>query len=111
MTGEGIGQALTTGITAAEAIIDDGATGDAASSYERRLHLELVADHRMSALLVRGLSTPAGAARAVSIAASNDWSRRNFARWLFEDYPRALIATPRRWSKGAVSRPGAYLDD
>ncbi len=109
MTGEGIGQALTTGITAAEAIIDDGASGDAASSYERRLRLELVADHRMSSLLVRGLSTPSGAARAVAIAASNDWTRRNFARWLFEDYPRALIATPRRWRKGAVTQPGAYL--
>ena len=111
MTGEGIGQALTTGITAAEAIIDVGASGDAASSYERRLRLELVADHRMSSLLVRGLSTPSGAARAVAIAAKNDWTRRNFARWLFEDYPRAVIVTPRRWHRKLFTGPGAFRTD
>lgn len=108
MTGEGIGQALATGIRAAESIVDAGPAGDAATRYRRALRRELVADHRMSALLVRGLSTPTGASRAVAIAARNDWTRRNFARWLFEDYPRALIATPRRWRRGAVSRPGAY---
>jgi hypothetical protein len=37
------------------------------------------------------------------------WTRRNFARWLFEDYPRALLATPRRWKRGSLSAPGAYL--
>jgi geranylgeranyl reductase family protein len=108
MTGEGIGQALVTGIRAAESVIAAGAGGDAAADYEHALRRELVADHRMSALLVRGLSTPAGASRAVAIAATNDWTRRNFARWLFEDYPRALIATPRRWRRGAVTRPGAF---
>lgn len=110
MTGEGIGQALATGRRAAESVIDAGTSGDAAAAYERALRHELLADHRMSALLVRGLSTPSGAARAVAIAATNDWTRRNFTRWLFEDYPRALIATPRRWHRGAVDRPGAYRD-
>lgn len=108
MTGEGIGQALVTGLRAAESIVGSGTTGDAAAEYVTALRRELVADHRMSALLVRGLSTPSGAARAVAIAATNDWTRRNFARWLFEDYPRALVATPRRWRRGAVTRPGAF---
>jgi hypothetical protein len=36
------------------------------------------------------------------------WTRRNFARWLFEDYPRAVLATPRRWHRGMLSGPGAY---
>lgn len=108
MTGEGIGQALATGTRAAESVIGMGASGDAALDYVTALRRELVADHRMSALLVRGLSTPTGAARAVAIAATNDWTRRNFTRWLFEDYPRALIATPRRWRRGAVTRPGAF---
>lgn len=109
MTGEGIGQALVTGIRAAEAIRDHGAHGDAAAAYARALRRELVADHRMSKLLVRGLSTTEGADRAVRIAGTNDWTRRNFARWLFEDYPRALIATPRRWGRGVITQPGAYL--
>lgn len=108
MTGEGIGQALATGTRAAESVLAVGRTGDAAGHYVGSLRRELVADHRMSSLLVRGLSTPAGASRAVAIAATNDWTRRNFTRWLFEDYPRALIATPRRWRRGAVTRPGAY---
>lgn len=111
MSGEGIGQALATGMRAAEAVVDAGSRGDATSAYEGALRRELVADHRMSTLLVRGLSTPRGASRAVAIAAANDWSRRNFARWLFEDYPRALIATPRRWRRGAVTRPGAFQTD
>ena len=108
MTGEGIGQALATGIRAAESVVGAGPGGDAAAAYVSALRAELVADHRMSSLLVRGLSSPKGAARAVAIAAANDWTRRNFTRWLFEDYPRALIATPRRWQRGAVTRPGAY---
>ena len=108
MTGEGIGQALATGMRAAESVVGAGSGGDAAAAYVSALRAELVADHRMSSLLVRGLSSPKGAARAVAIAAANDWTRRNFTRWLFEDYPRALIATPRRWQRGAVTRPGAY---
>lgn len=110
MTGEGIGQALATGMRAAESVVGAGSGGDAAAAYVSALRAELVADHRMSSLLVRGLSSPKGAARAVAIAAANDWTRRNFTRWLFEDYPRALIATPRRWQRGAVTRPGAYQD-
>ena len=108
LTGEGIGQALVTGIRAAEAIRGAGPEGDAASAYALELRRELLADHRMSALLVKGMSTPARADRAIALAGANDWTRRNFARWLFEDYPRALVATPRRWRPGAVDRPGAY---
>lgn len=108
MSGEGIAQALITGVRAAEAIVDAGMTGDAAATYTDLLRKELVADHRMSALLVKGLNSPAKAATALKIASANDWTRRNFARWLFEDYPRALIATPRRWKRGVVSQPGAF---
>lgn len=108
LTGEGIGQALASGIRAAESIREAGPAGDATTRYEKALRRELVADHRMSALLVRGMSTRGRAEKALALAGANDWTRRNFARWLFEDYPRALVATPRRWRKGAVSRPGAY---
>ena len=108
LTGEGIGQALASGMRAAESICGAGPAGDAAADYTTALRHELLADHRMSALLVKGLSTTARADAAIAIAGANDWTRRNFARWLFEDYPRALIATPRRWRRGAVSRPGAY---
>ena len=109
MTGEGIGQALLTGILAADAIRDGGL--DAAtvrSLYEQRVAEALVADHRMSRLLIRALRHSRGARAAVRIAGASPWTRRSFARWLFEDYPRALITTPRRWHGGMFSGAGAY---
>jgi len=47
---------------------------------------------------------------ALRLAGASDWTRRNFARWLFEDYPRALVATPRRWRRGALSSRGAFAE-
>lgn len=108
MTGEGIGQALLTGIRAAEAVRDRGARGDAAEVYTRDLHDDLVADHRMSMLLIRALRHRKGARAAVRVAGATPWTRRNFARWLFEDYPRAVVLTPRRWRRGMFTGPGAY---
>jgi flavin-dependent dehydrogenase len=99
MTGEGIGQALLTGVRAAECVRDAGARGDAAGAYATAVGRELVADHRMSALLVRALRHRKGARAALAVAGASDWTRANFARWLFEDYPRALLATPRRWHR------------
>ena len=89
MTGEGIGQALLTGVLAAEAIEAGGLdAARVASTYERRVRDALVADHRMSMLLIRALKHRKGARTAVRIAGATAWTRRNFARWLFEDYPR-----------------------
>jgi menaquinone-9 beta-reductase len=108
LTGEGIGQALRSGELAAAAVRDRGALGDAAGRYTTALHAELVADHRMSALLARAMRHRKGARAAVQVAGATAWTRRNFARWLFEDYPRAVITTPRRWHRGVLSGPGAY---
>jgi geranylgeranyl reductase family protein len=108
MTGEGIGQALLTGILAAEAVVGAGRSGDAAASYAAGARRELLADHRMSALLVRALQHRKGARAAVRVAGARPWTRRNFARWLFEDYPRAVVATPRRWRRGMFTGPGSY---
>jgi len=110
LTGEGIGQALATGAWAAEAIVAAGAERDdlVRARYERAVHEGLVADHKMAELLSRAMSHRKGVRIAVRLASGTDWSRRNFARWLFEDYPRALIATPRRWHAGMFTGPGAY---
>jgi hypothetical protein len=62
----------------------------------------------MSALLGRALKHRKGARGAVRIAAATPWTRRNFARWLFEDYPRAVVLTPRRWRSGMFTGRGAY---
>ncbi|MGH9085468.1 MAG: NAD(P)/FAD-dependent oxidoreductase [Acidimicrobiales bacterium] len=109
MTGEGIGQALLTGILAAEAIQAGQLDAPAVTAhYERSVREALVADHRMSMLLIRALRHRKGARAAVRVAGLTDWTRRNFARWLFEDYPRAVLATPRRWRRGMLTGPGAY---
>lgn len=111
MTGEGIGQALLTGRLAAEAIIAAGALQPAvaAETYEATVERELVADHRMSKRLGRVLAHRRGAEAAIRIvAASGTWGRRNFARWMFEDEPRAIVTSPRRWHRRFLARPGAY---
>ncbi len=108
LTGEGIGQALLTGILAAEAILAGGSAAEVGTRYRRHVRRELLADHRMSVVLQRVLALPLGARTAVSAAGATAWTRRNFARWMFEDYPRALLATPRRWRRGVLSRPGAH---
>lgn len=110
MTGEGIAQALLSGVVAAQAAISAGpldAIG-AARRYRDAVRRELVADHRMAVVTARGLRHRKGARAAVRLAGANDWTRRNFARWLFEDYPRALVATPRRWHRGMFRGHGAY---
>ena len=106
MTGEGIGQALLTGELAAEAILGGG---DVAAAYTRRVRRELVADARMANALIRVLSSPLGARGAVRVAGATAWTRRNFARWLFEDYPRALVVTPGRWREHSLTGTGAWV--
>jgi geranylgeranyl reductase family protein len=106
MTGEGIGQALLTGELAARAILGDG---DVAGTYERSVRRELVADARMANALIRVLSSPLGARGAVRVAGATPWTRRNFARWLFEDYPRALVLTPGRWPEHSLTGTGAWV--
>ncbi|MGE0881878.1 MAG: geranylgeranyl reductase family protein [Acidimicrobiia bacterium] len=110
LTGEGIGQALLTGKLAAEAILGGGAihpeiTG---ARYDRAVHDEFAADHRMSMVLSRVLHSSLAARGAVRVAGATDWTRRNFGRWLFEDEPRAIIATPRRWHRNFLDRDGAF---
>jgi len=111
MTGEGIGQALETGMLAASAIIEhlSGSPDDVLDTYERSAKRSLLADHHMASGLSRVLRSRVATNMALRTVSVNDWTRRNFARWMFEDYPRALIATPRRWSRGAMSRPGADI--
>jgi flavin-dependent dehydrogenase len=111
MTGEGIGQALLTGRLAAEAILAGGATQPdvVATRYERHVADHLFADHRMSKRLGAVLASPRGASGAIRVvAASGTWGRRNFARWMFEDEPRAIALTPRRWHRRVLQQPGAY---
>jgi geranylgeranyl reductase family protein len=112
MTGEGIGQALLTGRLAARAIERGGALQPefVAAEYRSLVHDELVADHRMARRLGGVLAHRRGAECALRIVEhSGTWGRRNFARWMFEDEPRAIALTPSRWHRDFLRRPGAWV--
>jgi geranylgeranyl reductase family protein len=109
MTGEGIGQALLTGQLAARAVLADGSPEAVRAAYEHAVTHHLVADHKMSLLLIRALKHRKGARAAIRVADLTPWTRRNFARWLFEDEPRAIAVTPRRWHRRFLRRDGAYM--
>ncbi|MCY4258381.1 MAG: geranylgeranyl reductase family protein [bacterium] len=108
MSGEGIAQALITGIGAANAVVTGGSAENVMDNYLNFVRRELFADHRMARRLGRIMHTRTGATAALRIAGLSDWTRRNFARWLFEDYPRSILTTPRRWSRNPFTTPGAF---
>ena len=105
MTGEGIGQALLTGRLAAESVL---ARDNTTALYEKAVRRELVADDRMSRAMIPLLARPWVARGVLGLTGATPWTRRNFARWMFEDYPRALLVTPRRWRRKMFTGPGAY---
>ncbi len=103
MTGEGIGQALLTGRLAADTIARHSGGAPSCTigvAYRAGVRRELVADHRLALWCSRLLATTRGAEWSLRLVNTNAWTRRNFARWMFEDYPRAVLATPRRWRRG-----------
>jgi flavin-dependent dehydrogenase len=110
MTGEGIGQAIETGREAVAAITQAGHDGPeaAASHYRRALARGMMRDHRLAHLLSRVLAHRRGASLAIATVGASSWTRRGFARWLFEDYPRAALVTPGRWHRRMLSSPGAF---
>jgi geranylgeranyl reductase family protein len=106
MTGEGIGQAIETGELAAEAILSSALP---AETYKRAIERTLAVDNRLAGWLSRnGLAHRKGIRIALRVAGLTGWTRRNFARWLFEDEPRAILATPRRWHRHFLDRDGAF---
>ena len=106
MTGEGIAQAIETGMLAAEAI----ATG---ADYARLVHRALGRDLRFAATAADSScavpSAPAPRSRAADLT---PWTRRNFARWMWEDYPAGRrSARPTAGTAGCSRAPGAWRAD
>jgi geranylgeranyl reductase family protein len=110
-TGEGIEQALATGTLAAQAIASAASSPETvASSYGDAVRRSIGRDHRVSTWC-RGLfETSLGAKSALRLVDSSDFSRRNVARWLFGDYPRAIVTNPRPWARFGRRSPGAFAD-
>jgi flavin-dependent dehydrogenase len=110
MTGEGIGQALECGELAGQAIIAGGPfdAGAVAAGYRRAVRTGLAVDDRVAAAFSHVLRHSRATRGAVRLAATSEWTRRNFARWMFEDYPRAVLVTPHRWHRGMLRGPGTF---
>jgi menaquinone-9 beta-reductase len=111
LTGEGIGQAIQTGVAAAESIMTERRNADANSAgvrYAARVASEMGPDHKMSTALEKLISKPWICDGSIRFSGSTSWTRRNFARWLFEDYARGIALTPTRWRWGLMSGAGAY---
>jgi geranylgeranyl reductase family protein len=107
LTGEGIAQAIETATLAVDAIANGDAAG-VGQRYRERVRRALGRDLRFAAALQRVLRSRRGARAAVRVAGLTPWTRRHFANWMFEVYPRALLLTPDRWQRGALSAGGAY---
>jgi menaquinone-9 beta-reductase len=95
-------------VLAARAVIDCASADVVRAQYAQSVKHALFADHRMSMVMQSALARPRALDAAVRIAGLTGWTRRNFARWLFEDYPRALLLTPRRWRRGMLGAAGAF---
>jgi geranylgeranyl reductase family protein len=108
MTGEGIAQALETGILAARSVAAGGTAAAVGARYRGAVARALGADLRVARALQAVVRSPLGVELAIRAAGATSWTRRNFARWLFEDYPRAVLATPSRWRRGMLAGPGAF---
>ncbi len=110
MTGEGIAQALETGDRAARAILAAGphSPGQAAAAYARGVRAGLVPDHLVAAACSRGLSHRKGVDAVLRVVRATEFTRSAFVRWMFEDEPRAVLATPWRWHRRLLRRAGAY---
>lgn len=108
LTGEGIGQALQMGRMAAAAIARGGPPHSVTARYMREAQAEFALDHRLARGLSRILARERLAELSLAAVDWSGWTRRQFARWMFEDYPRAAVATPRRWHRGMATAQGAY---
>ncbi len=98
MTGEGIAQALETGILAARAISGSGSDSQlAASAYCESVRRGIAVDNRLAGLLSTALRSSTVVRAAIRVSGASGWTRHNFARWMMEDYPRAAPLTPSRW--------------
>ncbi|HEV2309971.1 MAG TPA: NAD(P)/FAD-dependent oxidoreductase [Acidimicrobiia bacterium] len=108
LTGEGIAQAIESGALAAEAVAGGGPPGAIADRYRRTVDAALGRDLRFAAVLSRVLGSRWGATAAIRAAGATGWTRRHFARWMFEDYPRAAVFTPDRWRRQLFTPAGAF---
>ncbi len=112
-TGEGIAQALHSGIAAAAAFLGNAAAGpqSVAAAYRSAMAATIGRDQRVARWCSALMSTPAGAGAAVALTSATRWTRASSARWLFEDYARGAALSPRAWRAVRHPGPGPYAGE
>jgi geranylgeranyl reductase family protein len=110
-TGEGIGQALSTGVGAGEAIADAAATpAEVATRYVGSVGHSLAAEQRVARVAQSMFTRPFLARGALRATGASRLIGRGVAGWLYESYPREVMLQPRSWP-AMFHGQGAYHDN
>jgi geranylgeranyl reductase family protein len=107
-SGEGIAQALESGVAAALSLTANRDPETAARRYEEEIGAGLGPDHAVAAACNRLVRRPLTNRAVVQLADRSEHIARGLGRWLFEAYPRSLPLTPARWHRGVLSEPLPY---
>lgn len=108
-TGEGIAQALESGILAARAVLSGGRAG-AADVYGSAIAHALFTEQRISRVARALLSSPLGARAALRGTGTRPWVASAVGRWLYEEFPRAALTRPASWPQLREIGPGAFSE-
>jgi geranylgeranyl reductase family protein len=107
-TGEGIAQALESGVLAAHAVLAGGTDG--AATYESMIARALFTEQRISRGARALLSVPLGARAAIRGTGLGPRITNLVGRWLYEEYPRTVLTRPGSWRALRAVRPGAFAN-
>jgi geranylgeranyl reductase family protein len=107
-TGEGIAQAIESGVLAAECARAES-PDVAASKYVSAIGDALFAEQRISRAARALLSTPLGARAALRASVIHPRVTSGVGRLLYEEIPRTTLTSPRRWGVIKEVNPGAFV--
>lgn len=111
-TGEGIAQALETGMLAAESVVRLGGCDPAAvgEHYASAVASSLGVEQKIAQVCRSLMARPLGSRGAVRLSGVSPWTQRQVGRWLYEDYPRSLPLRPWQWRPGLLGQPAPYAE-
>ena len=105
-TGEGIAQALASAEVAAEAVL--AGTAGAARRYEMEAARTFFLEHHIARATRKVFTHPLGARACVGGTELSPAVTATVGGWLYERYPRTVVARPSLWRRSTFNRPGPY---
>ena len=110
MTGEGIAQALQSGLLAAKAIAKATRGIDAATRYQIMSGAAFRSNHLASRVALPLLRRPATTRAAIRLMGSGSKRRSYAARWMWEDVPRSAFISPLAFARSLSGPHGAVFE-